>query len=260
MPTPKVTPVPTPTPSPTPSPTVSPTPVPIIHPAPYTIAIEAGHGGPYYWGGSTRDSDGNQWIEKDVALEIALRLSERLDADERYVPILIRAGDYTLTDFEAGNYRSSLIAEAQARVDVANAVNADAYLSIHLNGWLDVSQAGTETYYNPDRSFGYQNYGLAFCVQDSLVRYMRNSGYDVHDRGLKNDGEVNGDPSNAHSFVLGTNANFNPSLMPGVISEALFLSSPADLEFLRKPDAFDILADAYKAALDTYFGWLVPPS
>jgi N-acetylmuramoyl-L-alanine amidase len=248
-------------PTPSPVPTVSPTPIPIIHGGPYIIAIEAGHGGSSYWGASSRDSDGNHWIEKDVVLDIALRLYDRLLADDqgRYIPMLIRDGDYTLTDFYGGDYRPSMIAEAQARVDMANAAPADVYLAIHLNGSNDGGQSGTETYYNPDRSFGYENYGLAFFVQDALVRHIRNAGYDVHDRGLKNDGEVNGDPANQHSYALGTNVSFNPSLMPGVISESLFLSNPADLAFIRTPNGLDVTADAYKEALDRYFEWLEGP-
>jgi N-acetylmuramoyl-L-alanine amidase len=255
------TPAPTPTPSPTPPPTSSPTPILIHHPPPYTVVIDAGHGGLYYWGASARDSDGNQHIEKDFALEVALRLRDLLLADEgaRYVPVLTRDGDYTLTYFDAGNYRPSVIAEQQARVDLANAAGADVILSVHFNGWHDASQTGTETYCNPDRVFGNESCQLAYFVQDALVAAIRESGYDIYNRGAKNDAEVGGDPEYAHSHLLGTNPDFRPSFMPGIISEVLFLSSPPDLEFLKRPDAFDIIARAYKQALDDYFAWLVPP-
>jgi N-acetylmuramoyl-L-alanine amidase len=135
--------------------------VPIIHPAPYTIAIEAGHGGPYYWGGSTRDSDGNLWIEKDAALEIALRLSERLDADERYVPILIR-GDCRIS-FDAGTTGRANCGSAGA--DVANAVNAGAYVS--MPEWV-AGPSRARRHYQPDRSFG-GDYGLALRGMHSAV-------------------------------------------------------------------------------------------
>ena len=260
-PSPTLTPVLTPSPSPTPPPTPSPTPIPIHHPPPYTVVIDAGHGGPYYWGGSARDNDGNQYIEKDLALEVALRLRDLLLADEaaRYHPILTRDGDYTLTYFDAGNLRPSVIAEQQARVDFANAARADVILSVHFNGWHDAGQTGTETYCNPDRIFGNESCNLAYFVQDALVARIREAGYDIYNRGARNDAEVGGDPSYAHSHLLGTNPNFRPSFMPGVISEVLFLSSPPDLEFLKRPDAFDIIAQAYKQALDDYFAWLVPP-
>jgi N-acetylmuramoyl-L-alanine amidase len=222
------------------------------------VVIDPGHGGLYYWGGSARDSDGNRHIEKDLALEVALRLAHLLAADEqaRYAPLLTRDGDYTLTYFDAGNYRASLIAELQARVDMANAAQADVIVSVHFNGWLDAGQRGTETYCNPDRPFGHESCNLAWFVQDALVRSVREAGYDIHDRGIKNDADVGGDPENPHSFLLGTNVNFRPSFMPGVISEVLFLSNPTDLEFMRRPDAYDVIARGYKAGIDAYFAWL----
>jgi N-acetylmuramoyl-L-alanine amidase len=222
------------------------------------VAIEAGHGGQHYWGASARDAAGHLWIEKDLALDVSLRLQVLL-AEMGYSTIMVRPGDYTLTEFDPWDYRPSLIAEAQARVDVANDVRADALVSVHFNGWLDASQTGTETYCNPDRSFGHESCALAWYVQDALVRRIREAGYDVNDRGVRNDADVSGDPQNPHSFLLGTNANFRPSLMPGVISEVLFLSSPPDLEFLRRPDALDIIARALAEGIDAYFRWLNVP-
>lgn len=256
--TPTVT--PTPLASPSPSPTVSPTPIPIYHRAPFTVAIEAGHGGPYYWGGSARDSDGNLWIEKDVNLDLALRLN-RLLVEAGYGTVLLRDGDYTLTPFDAGDYRGSQRAEAQARVNMANERKADALVSIHFNGWHDASQRGTETYCNPDRSFGQESCALAWYVQDALVRRIWGAGYEINDRGVRNDADVGGDPENAHSFLLGTNRDFAPSLMPGVIAEMLFLSNPEDMRFLRTVDALDVMARAIKEGIDRYFfEWLAVPA
>ena len=229
-----------------------------LHQPPYAIVIDAGHGGPYYWGASAADSEGVQYIEKYMALDIALRLRDLLLADEsaRYFPILTRDGDYTLTPFDPNNLRPSVIAEQQARVDLANASRADVILSVHFNGWRDASQTGTETYCNPDRVFGNESCQLAYFVQDALVDAIRKAGYDIYNRGAKNDAEVGGDPQYEHSHLLGTNPNFRPSFMPGVISEILFLSSPPDLEFLKRADAFDVIAQAYRQALDDYFARL----
>jgi N-acetylmuramoyl-L-alanine amidase len=223
------------------------------------VAIEAGHGGPHYWGGSGRDSDGNLWIEKDLALEVSSRLQGML-TERGYGTIMVRPDDFTLTDFAPADYRGSLIAEAQARVDRANSAQADALVSVHFNGWVDSSQAGTETYCNPDRSFGGESCALALFVQDALVRHIWAAGYEVKDRGLKNDADVHGDPANQHSFLLGTNANFRPSLMPGVIAEVLFLSNPDDLNFIRRADSVEVIAGALAEGIDAYFRWLNPPA
>lgn len=252
---PSPTPSPTVSPSPTPSPTVSPTPIPVDHGPPYLVAIEAGHGGPYYWGASARDSGGDLWIEKDLNLQVAERVQQQLAA-AGYNTLMVRTSDSTLTAWDPGDYRGSLVRESQARVDRANAARADVYLAIHFNGWVDASQEGTEVYCNADRSFGGDSCGLASFVQEALVRHMRDAGYDVEDRGVKSDSQVGGDPNNPHSFVLGTNPGFAPTLMPGIIAEPLFLSNPDDLAFLRRDDAVDVIAAGYVDGLSAYFRWL----
>jgi N-acetylmuramoyl-L-alanine amidase len=241
-----------------PVPTVSPTPIPIYHGPPYTVAIEAGHGGLSWWGGAGRDPRGNLLIEKDLALDTALRLDALL-REAGYQTLLVRDGDYTLTPFDAADYRGSLIAETQARVDLANAREADIIVSIHFNGSSITSLRGTETYYNPDRPFGAESYSLASFVQAALLAALADLGHEVNDRGMRNDAEVGGDPENAHSFLLGTNDNFRPVQMPGVISEALYLSNAEDAARAAEPETRQRLAEAYRDAIGAYFAWLAAP-
>jgi len=256
VPTATLTPTPSPSPNPTPSPSPTASPIPIYHPPPYSVAIEAGHGGLYYWGATGYDSDGNRWIEKDVTLAVALRLAEVL-TERGYRVIQLRPEDDTLTWFDPVVYRWSMVKETQARVDRANGFRADVLLSVHFNGWVDASQSGTETYCNPDRSFGTESCTLAGFVVSHLVNEIRGAGYDIADRGAKNDAEVHGDARNEHSYLLGTNFNFAPSLMPGTIIETLFLSNPADLAFLRQEDAVDVIATGIADGVDAYFVWLM---
>jgi N-acetylmuramoyl-L-alanine amidase len=229
----------------------------VHHGPPYTIALEAGHGGPYYFGASAYDDDGNQWIEKDLTLDLAGRVTTML-RDAGYYVVVLRPNDSTLTYFDPYDYRGSLIREAQARVEVANSSRADAYVALHFNGWIEPSQHGTEAYCNPDRSFGAESCQLAWMIQQTIVQRIREAGYEVMDRGVKNDADVQGPASVEHSWVLGTNPDFSPSLMPGAIIESLFLSNPDDLAFLHKPEALDVIAAAVTAGIDTYFKWLNP--
>jgi N-acetylmuramoyl-L-alanine amidase len=248
-------PSPLPTSAATPIPTPSATPIPIYHPPPYKVAIEAGHGGPSWWGGSGHDANGNQLIEKDLALDVALRLDALL-REAGYETLLIRDGDYTLTPFDAADYRGSLVRETQARVDAANRAHADILISLHFNGSSIASLRGTETYYNPDRAFASESYNLAFFVQRSLVAALTEPGHDAAGRGVRNDAEVGGDPENAHSFLLGTNGGFRPLQMPGVISEALYLSNPDDAARAADEATRQRLAEAYRDAVNAYFAWL----
>ena len=111
----------------------------------------------------------------------------------------------------------------------------------------------------PSRSFGEQSCQLAKMIEQTVVQRIREAGYDVADRGLKNDADVQGPASVEHSWVLGTNPNFSPAQMPGAIIESLFLSNPDDLAFLHKPEALDVIAAAVKEGIDSYFAWLNLP-
>ncbi len=256
---------PTPGPSPlvvpmvpvgTPTQTFAPTPVPIYHGSPYTVAIEAGHGGPDWIGAGGFDAEGNHLAEKDLALDTALRLDELL-REAGFETLLIRDGDFTLTPFDGADYRPSMIAETQARVDLANEQGADILVSIHFNGSTATALRGTETYYNPDRSFGAESYALASFVQAEALSALADLGHGVNDRGVRNDAEVGGDPNNAHSYLLGTNDGFSPSLMPGIISEALFLSNAVDAARAAEEETRQALAEALRDGIVAYFAWLV---
>ncbi len=250
------TPAPTPEPTPDPTPTPSPTPIPLLHPPPYTVAIDPGHGGVDYSGAAYRDAAGQVTSEKDLTLDVALRLDTLL-REAGYRTVLIRDGDYSLTEFDAQDVRGSQRRELQARVDKANEAQADILVSIHFNGSEDASLSGMEVYYNPERSFAGYNWALAAFVHDALARAIFRYGYlGANDRGIKNDSGVGGDPENAHSYLLGTNRDFRPSLMPGVIAEPLFLSNEREARIILNPDFRGALARGFKEGIDAYFAWL----
>ncbi len=244
-------PPPPPPPPPPPAPTPPPVAVPssFIHPPPYTVFIDAGHGG------AEVGAYGGGWAEKNVNLDVALRLRPLLQA-RGYTVVLDRTGDYSLTNLttvDAIQRRD----EIQARVDVANAAGADILISIHHNGSSVPSIRGTELYYNPDRSFGNFNLRLAEFVYSGLLFEIRGAGYATVDRGIKNDGLVGGDPRNPHSWILGTNEGFpRPSQMPGVIGEALFMSNAVDVSWLQQPGMRQAIAQGYADGVNAYFSWI----
>jgi N-acetylmuramoyl-L-alanine amidase len=91
------------------------------------VVIDPGHGG--YDSGTEA---GAPLLEKDLALQIALRLESELE--HRGIPaILTRTGDYFVT-----------LAD---RTALANKAGADLFISIHLNSSPDAATTGIETYY-----------------------------------------------------------------------------------------------------------------
>jgi N-acetylmuramoyl-L-alanine amidase len=211
------------------------------------VFIDAGHGG--------LDSGAYNMglAEKDVNVDVATRLAPLLSA-AGYNVVLSRWSDYTLSPFPSNTYENRRD-EIQARVDVANANNADILVSVHFNGGPK-SVRGLEIYYNPDRSFGRYNWTLADLTRQGLVNHIRSAGYDVPDRGVKNDAGVCCNPANPHSWILGTNDGFRPSTMPGIIGEAMFLSNDIEAQQLWRGEMRQAIAEGYKAGIDAYFAWL----
>jgi N-acetylmuramoyl-L-alanine amidase len=93
-----------------------------------TIVIDPGHGG------TDPGAIGAQGtMEKDIALDIALRLRDRLRSSSHYRILMTRDADSTL--------------RLNQRVEFANENRADLFVSIHVNAFPDVRVKTIETYY-----------------------------------------------------------------------------------------------------------------
>ncbi|KAB7766471.1 N-acetylmuramoyl-L-alanine amidase [Xanthomonas maliensis] len=94
---------------------------------PYVVAIDAGHGGkdPGAVSADTR-------YEKHVAMAIAARLHQRLAADARYRPTMIRSDDRFVPLHE--------------RVLIAHRHNADLFVSIHADAAPNAQARGASVY------------------------------------------------------------------------------------------------------------------
>lgn len=133
-PTPTSTPTPTPTNTPTPTPTNTPTPTPIAG----RIVIDAGHGG------SDDGAVSNGLKEKDIALDLALMLKERLEAKDFDV-FLTRDSDDLTGPYDLNNNNRINPTE---RVELLNSYSADLVISIHLNSYAtNPSVSGLEILY-----------------------------------------------------------------------------------------------------------------
>ena len=163
---------PTPTPSPTPTPTNTPTPTPTNTPTPTPIAgrivVDAGHGG---------SDDGavyNGQKEKDIALDLALLLKERLEAKD-YDVFLTRDSDELTGPYDVNNNNRINPTE---RVELINSFHADIVISLHLNSYAtDPSVSGLEILYG-------DNSELSKELADTLITPVINS-CGAKNRGVK---------------------------------------------------------------------------
>ncbi|HEY6874634.1 MAG TPA: N-acetylmuramoyl-L-alanine amidase [Geobacteraceae bacterium] len=92
------------------------------------IVVDAGHGGH-----DPGASGAGGTKEKDVVLQVALKLARKLREELGLDVVLTRSTDVFL--------------ELQERTAIANKVGADLFVSIHANASLNRNSAGIETYY-----------------------------------------------------------------------------------------------------------------
>lgn len=131
--------------------------------------------------------------ESEVALEISLKLNQ----------LLTEAGFRTYmtrTDDLSNDFKLSL----QDRVEIANVLKADLFVSVHVNSFTSNSISGIETFYSSRDIEGKE---LAQVIQSALVNNLK-----MADRGAK--------PANY--FVL------EHTIMPAVLVETGFLSNSSD--------------------------------
>lgn len=214
------------------------------------IVIDAGHGG---------HDDGtigpHGLLEKDVVLDVALRLSklvqERLGAEV----ILTRSDDTFIP--------------LRERTAIANDHKADLFLSIHANSSPAPAVAGTETYYlnftnvatsldvaarensGSDKTVGElkdliqsitlndkieESHTFAQDIQNSIQAQAEKANAAAHNRGVKR-----------APFVVLIGAS-----MPSVLAEIGFLSNSRDENNLAKPEYRQKIAEALFRGLAQY--------
>jgi N-acetylmuramoyl-L-alanine amidase len=243
--------VPTPRTSPSPTPTTGAALTMPAGPRKRIIALDPGHGG------LESGAAANGLVEKELNLRIALKLRELLQA-QGFGVVLTRDTDRAVDpDYKGGGYQGGVQRDLQARVDIANAAAADLFISIHNNGSADPSQAGTEVWYNRQRSFADRNIALAELVQAGLLTRIRALGYPAVDRGVKDDENFRifrGRVFNIFVLGPGTGARrHEPTQMPGVLGESLIISNPGDAAMLRQERTLDAIAAGYRDGIIKYF-------
>ena len=165
------------------------------------ICIDAGHGG------KDPGAVGNGVIEKDVALKTALAVGELLKKQGFGVV-------YTRT--------SDVFVNLNERCRIANAKDADLFISVHVNSATNTSAKGTET-------LCYSKNGFADVVQKSLVSALK-----TNDRGVKERKDL---------------AVLNGTKMTAVLLELGFLSNADEAKMFKQESFYSTVANAVVKAI-----------
>ncbi len=213
------------------------------------IVIDAGHGG---HDPGTIGARGLQ--EKDVVLDVALRLERLVRQELRTEVVLTRSSDVFIP--------------LEERTAIANSKGADLFVSIHANASRSASARGIETYFlsfartpHAEAVAARENAistatlkdlqnlvkaitlnskldesrDLAASIQESMVSAVREK-HPVPDRGVH---------SAPFYVLIGAN-------MPAILAELAFVSHPEDEKRLRTPEYREVLARSLLRGLATY--------
>ncbi len=175
-------------------------------PIPNSICIDPGHGG------SEPGAINGDLIEKNVNLEVAKMLRDKLLDSGSYTVFMTRDTDVYLTNADRYNF--------------CNLMNAEILISIHHNGSEDPGI----------------NYSTAFYMKRSDVALAQEVVNTVSSTlGLTNKG--------ISRFASGV---LLKSVMPATISEGFFLTSSAEYENIANSDRLEQEADALFVAITNY--------
>lgn len=178
------------------------------------IFIDAGHGGKDF------GAMGNDLHEKDVVLDIAMRIKNGLSVYKDAQVLLSREKDKYLSLDE--------------RTDEANAWRADVLISIHNNSAKEKSPKGFESFiYSGNVSSG------TIAFQNVLhAEILQAIGAEVEDRGKKR--------ANFHML--------RESNMKAVLTENLFLSNASDANLLKSSSFRQKIANGHIMGIVKFLG------
>ena len=179
--------------------------------AKYKICVDPGHGGK-----DPGATNGNVY-EKNINLQIGLKLKDKLEATGLYEVYMTRTND--------------VYEDPYTKAQEANKFGADYFISIHCNSAAMSSANGVETlaYLGSTSSTN-----LAKAVQTELVAATQ-----LRDRGVK---------FNNNLTVL------NSTSMPAILVETAFINNPKEVINLQSTDFQNSVAAAIVKGLNVYLG------
>ena len=187
------------------------------------IYIDPGHGGPD--GGAV----GNSTLEKDIALNVTLKLKDYLQEQGALV-LVTREEDVDLADEDTTGYSRRKVEDLKNRVKVINESEADLFLSVHLNAIPSAKWSGAQTFYSSQYK---ENENVAKFIQDELRINLENT--------TRKAKPING------IFLL------KKVEKPGALVEIGFLSNPQEEKLLTTDKYQDKVAASIYNGILRYF-------
>ncbi len=189
------------------------------------IVVDAGHGGV---DPGTVGPGGI--LEKDIVLDIALRLQDLLEKAGAKV-VMTRTTDTDVSGYEDPWHPNRYKKDIYRRAEIVEETSPDVLISIHANADRSPSSYGAQVFYRPD-SLG-QNKRLAETIQGELKALV--------------DGARPNTSDDIRQFIL------EKSPVPAATVEVGFLSNSREARLLNTPDYRGRVAWAIFIGLARYF-------
>lgn len=189
------------------------------------ILIDPGHGG--IDGGAVSKAG---TIEKDIDLQIGLKLKDKLDHNG-YEIIMTRDEDKGLYS-ENGTIRKKKIEDLKNRCKLKDESNCDMFVSIHLNMFPQSKYHGAQVWYSKNQ----ESRKFAHILQQNLINGLDTSN--------------NRKEKSAEDFYRVLNCKDD---IPSVIIECGFLSNIEEEQKLIDPNYQEKLAELIFQSIQVYF-------
>jgi len=219
----------------------------------FKVVLDAGHGGKDF--GALYHG----YVEKNIALNVALKVGKLLEQDNGIQVIYTRKTDVFI--------------ELSERPDIANRANADLFISIHCNGEPKKAAFGTETFIMGTTKNA-SNLEVA-KKENSVIKLEKEKtkydGFDpnkpeslvstVPDAILNNSIDIASKLQDGFTSTLKRKNRgvkyapfwiLNKATMPGVVIELGFVSYEQEGAFLNSEDGQDDMAKAIAKAIQSY--------
>jgi N-acetylmuramoyl-L-alanine amidase len=171
------------------------------------VVVDAGHGGIDPGAIYPPGAKNPVAVEKELTLDIALKLRENLE----------KAGVKVVMTREKDNYPT-----LKERVELANRINADLFVSVHINAMDNKDEVdGAQVYYYHNSYYGKK---LATAVHNKLVAYTSLSDKKIQD---------------GSSFYV-----VKHTKMPAILTECGFITNEKDRSYLKTENGRQKIADA----------------
>ncbi len=190
----------------------------------FVVIIDPGHGG------EDSGAVANSILEKDINLDISLRVRDMLRASGITVK-MTRDSDLSIYDTSAGTIREKKVSDLKNRVEIANSSKNNILVSIHQNKFEDSKYSGAQMFYSTNNE---KSKILAESIRQSVTGLIQQD----NKRELKK-----GDSS---IYLL------NNSTVPSVIVECGFLSNAEEAKKLSDEEYKNKMAFAIYCGILEY--------